>query len=117
MWTTFFIASSKGNTLCSFVYECLCKYWDKYESAIDYLFLDSIISIGYEEIMSITREINAVPENNAKVFEVMYLFEKLEGENTIKEKLNASIINKLTYKMVRGEKQIKLMENVLSSYN
>lgn len=116
LWTTFFVASSKGNALPSFVYECLCRYWSEHESAIDYLFLDSIITIGYENIISITRDINTVPENNKNVFEAMYSFENLEKESNIKEKIDTSIINKLTYKAVRGREQIKLMENVLSSY-
>lgn len=116
LWTTSFIASSKNNTLTSFVYDCLCKYWNNHESAIDYLFLDSIISIGYDKIISIAREIDTIPENNVNVFQAMHSFEELEEESIIKEKLGASIVNKLTYKAVGGKEQIKLMETILSSY-
>lgn len=117
LWSTFFVASSKGNVLSSFVYECLCKYWNQHESAIDYLFLDCIISIGYKYIESITSMIDAIPENSTNVFDAMQMFENLEEERKIKEKLDVSAVNKLTYKTVRGIEQVALMKKVLLSYN
>ena len=117
LWSTFFVASSKDNILSSFVYECLCKYWNQHESAIDYLFLDSIISIGYEYVMPITKMINSVPVNNVNVFNAIHLFENLEEKNKIEKALDSNSVNKLTYKTIRGKNQTELMEKVLSEYN
>lgn len=70
-WSTFFIASSKDNLLALFVYECLLIYWKKHNSAIDYLFLDSIINMGYERIDIIRHMIDQIPLNNIQTFELM----------------------------------------------
>lgn len=111
-----FFATGEKSILARFVKECLDDYWNKHKYSIDYLFLDCIIYLGYEMILSVKEEINMIPENNVDVFEAMYSFERMDEDISIIRDLKRCKINKLTYKVNYEGNQIKLMENVLSKF-
>lgn len=91
MWSTYFIATSKGHILSKALYEILLNYWKKHNFIIEYLLTDYIIYLLYMEIPAIKFEIDNIPYNNEYIHELESL---LGDEFNIK---NYNYICKKTY--------------------
>lgn len=63
-WTTFCIGGWKNNILFSFIKDALQLYWENRTTAIDYLLLDYLIDIAYENVPTIKECIDKIPLNN-----------------------------------------------------
>lgn len=116
LWTAFFVASGISNIMAEFVSECFSAYWDRHEFVIDYLFVDCLMYLAYENIECVHKEIDAIPSNNVQVFEAMYAFDRLDSDNEIKKIIDSCAINKLTYKVKHGEEEILKMKDVLTEF-
>lgn len=73
-WTGGVLACGKNNPLVSFVYESYVSYWKKNQIAIDYMLMDYIIDIGYEEVGSIREMIDEVDYNNPNFYILKSMF-------------------------------------------
>ncbi len=65
-WVTFCLAGRRHNVFYRFMKDAFECYWNKANSAIDYLFFDNIIYIAKESIPSIRVLMDAVPLNNLR---------------------------------------------------
>lgn len=63
-WTTFCFGGRKNNGLFCFLKEALSEYWKENNLALDYLFLDYLIDIGYRRIPAVKQWLDDVPVNN-----------------------------------------------------
>ncbi len=63
-WTSFCLGGWKGHVLFSFLQEAFESFWKVYDTAIDYLFVDYLIAIAYQELPQANRELSNVPINN-----------------------------------------------------
>ena len=63
-WVTFILGSYKNNVVMSFLKDCFERYWTENDNAIDYLFFDSLIDIGYRNVSVIKNAIDNIPINN-----------------------------------------------------
>lgn len=97
-WSTFFLASAKDNIYMSFIRDCLLQYWKVHSSAIDYLFLDSIIGICYDNFNLFKYMVEKVPVNNMGTFDLMQFMMKEEESGCVDVLLQENAIHKLTYK-------------------
>jgi mannosyltransferase OCH1-like enzyme len=61
LWTSFFSASGKGHLIPSYIYDSLIHWWTENDKVIDYLLMDYIFKIGYDQIPSMKNEIEKVP--------------------------------------------------------
>lgn len=109
LWSSFFMASGKGNSLFSFCNDIFFKYLKNENTLISYLFIDAVIAVGYDEIPEFKNMIDSVPKNNSKVFELQANLNKVYDSNDI---LLPSEINKLSYK----EKLYKSLDNRITYY-
>lgn len=75
-WTGGVLASGKNNELVKFVYDSYISYWTKNCSAIDYMIMDYIIDIGYNEIPEIKKMIDDVKINNPNFYALKSIFNK-----------------------------------------
>ncbi len=65
-WVTFILGGYKNNIFFSFLKKSFELYWERNDTAIDYLFFDCLIELGYEEIPEIKKLIDNVPINNLR---------------------------------------------------
>lgn len=63
-WQIYFIAAQKGSLTYAFIAECLTKYWNKYDSAIDYYLTYYLAKLAREELTTARKEYDQVPCNN-----------------------------------------------------
>ena len=61
LWTSFFSASGKGHLIPSYIYDSLIHWWTENDQIIDYLLMDYIFKIGYDQILSMKNVIDNVP--------------------------------------------------------
>lgn len=62
-WATFCLGGWKGNVWYLFMQEAFEEYWRKEDSAIDYLFFDSLIFLAREHIPAIKKMMEQLPNN------------------------------------------------------
>lgn len=63
-WTSFCFGGFKGHLLFKFFRDAFELYWHEHDVAIDYLFVDYVINLGYENIIAIKQNLDAIPINN-----------------------------------------------------
>ena len=63
-WTAFVFSGRKGHVLFRFMQAAFEKYWESQNSAIDYLLVDYLIRIAYENNQRIRQDIDSIPINN-----------------------------------------------------
>lgn len=65
-WTTFVFGGWKGNAVYGYLKEALEQYWQLHSTAVDYLFFDHLIELGYEQLPAVKKLIDSVPINNLR---------------------------------------------------
>lgn len=63
-WTTFCLGGWKSNVCFRYLAEAFETYWKRNTYAVDYLFFDYIIILGYESISAVKTLIDELPDNN-----------------------------------------------------
>ena len=103
-WATFFLAAAPEDPVISFCRDMLLAYWEKEDCLLCYLVFDCFLSIGYDSVPIIRREIDLVPVNNTGVFDMLYgQRHDIVDMNQLQEVLNRAQIHKLTYKQKYNE--------------
>lgn len=82
-WTGGVLACGKENELVKFVYDSYISYWSKNKYAIDYMIMDYILDIGYNEIPIIKKMIDNVNINNPNFYALKTIFNKSVNTNFI----------------------------------
>jgi hypothetical protein len=60
-WVTFVLGGRRGNVFFEYLKDAFEVYWKKFDRAVDYLFFDYIIDIGYRNIPAIRELIDNIP--------------------------------------------------------
>ena len=97
-WTGFLQAAQKGNKLCGFAYELMLEYWKTHESLFDYVFIDYIIALAYEEFSDVKKLLDDLPINNSAVDDLQPLLNLPFDEKKFEELKSSTMFFKLTYK-------------------
>lgn len=63
-WVGYVMAGRKDFPLFSFARDCLHEYWQNCDKAVDYLMLDYIFELAYQNIPCVRAAIDALPEQN-----------------------------------------------------
>jgi hypothetical protein len=63
-WTTFVLGGWQNNVVYRYLKQAFERYWSINSNAVDYLFFDYIIELGYRKIPAVRKMIDAVPYNN-----------------------------------------------------
>jgi hypothetical protein len=70
LYQSYLIAARPHSITYSFISDCLVKYWDTHENAIDYFLIFYIAKLGREYVPAVKEEFNAIPDNN-KLCEIL----------------------------------------------
>ena len=96
-WTGYYLAGKKGFPFFSFARDALFWHWQKTDYIIDYLLLDYVSELAYQNIPIVRKMIDDLPDNNirrGKLMEVINneydpeLFRMLETGETFASKLS-----------------------------
>ena len=63
-WCSYFLAGSKKFPLFAFARDCFLQYWEKSNALIDYLFIDYVFGIAYDNFVEIRKVFDSVEDNN-----------------------------------------------------
>lgn len=63
-WVGYVMAGRRDFPLFSFARDCLHEYWQNCDKAVDYLMLDYIFELAYQNIPCVRAAIDALPEQN-----------------------------------------------------
>lgn len=103
-WTEYFIAScNRESKLFSFVYECLCNYWEKHDELIDYFLIDYYIDFAYSFFDDIRFEIDSFPNNNFHNTVLRNSLNEKFDENKWKLICSDTFVNKLNWRIKKNE--------------
>ena len=99
LWSTFFMASGKGNPFFYYLTKAQQEYW-KYENApICYLLIDCFIALGYENDMYIKSMIDNVPVNNTKTMSMAECFNSDYSQELLNDICQNTYLHKLSNKL------------------
>lgn len=83
-WTGFFLYAIKNDNFISFAFDFMDNYLKTHNRYPTYLWIDCIFRIAYETNECIKEEIDKVPVNNSKVFELSEFMKNEEDINNFK---------------------------------
>lgn len=96
LWTSFFIASGKGNVIPEYIYYSLINWWGRNDKVLNYLLLDYIFKAGYNAVPQIKAIIDDLPVQRISTM-VKHLKEPY-SEALWAELTSHSGLHKLTWK-------------------
>lgn len=97
-WTSWFMAAKKGDLLVENMCRFYEAYWERYDSAVTYLFWDCWVLALYHNIPSIKNNIDSLPNCKSKCFSIISNWNKVYSEESYCHLMNRFFVNKLTYK-------------------
>lgn len=97
-WTGFFVKTKKENILFEFAWRFFISYWKEYNSLIDFYLIDYVFCIAYEKFETVRKQIDDVPDNNQKIYELNRNLNNECDMQELKSILKMSHIFKLSYK-------------------
>lgn len=112
MWSGFFLASGKNNTIVEFFRDMYFDYFKNNDYIITYFLIDCIMAVGYEEIDYIRKIIDEIPQNNENVFYGRENILLEYNSNNLKE-FKQNKIYKLSYKEIYDEGKNKTIYKYL----
>ena len=99
IWSISFLAMTSKHPIAEYMCEAFRVYWKQEDTIIAYLLVDCFMAIGYEDIPVFKEIINAIPENNTGVFD---LLGPIRNHKCSKEEFDTlmgdTYVHKLTYK-------------------
>lgn len=98
-WCGFSMAGPKGCVVFKYMKEAFSKWWQEYDTIIDYVLIDYLLLSGYKHVPTITKIINQVPDNNEDIFEMYQVLNQPYTEELYKKVTKNNVMHKLTYKM------------------
>jgi hypothetical protein len=103
-WSSFFMASGKGNPLFSYLTQAQCDYWKNENASICYLLIDCFIALGYENILVCRQMIDLVPVNNTGTMNLASHFNDNYSNELVEELSADTYLHKLSNKVKIGNK-------------
>ena len=97
IWMDSFLASGKNNILMKYMKDFFEEYWKNENALLCYLLIDVFFAIGYERIEYIKKEMDKVPANNTKVFEIEQNLNSINYASILKNN-NETYLFKTNYK-------------------
>ena len=98
LWSTFFLASGKNNSIIKLFRDIFYAYCEKEESIVTYFLIDCIIAMCYERLLDVSQRIDAIPVNNINVFELLPKLDWQYDENVYNNMRKSTTLFKLSYK-------------------
>ena len=115
-WVGYVMAGRKEFPLFSFARDCLHEYWQNCDKAVDYLMLDYIFELAYQNIPCVRAAIDALPpQNNMLRNELIYhLSDSYDPERFKRYTQGDTFLYKLSWKF--GNKAEKTLDGKSTNY-
>lgn len=97
-WACYFMRCQPGDPLMSFLAMGYRMYWRKYADVPDYYLLDEMIDAAYRLIPAVRQEIDGVPVNNERVFDLFDMRNEPYLPKRVEPVLRANCLHKFSYK-------------------
>lgn len=97
-WASWMMISSVDEELFKFVAFVMNDYYLKHETLIDYYFIDYVIEIAYNRLLSVQNNIDAVETNNTMAFELYNSFNMVYDKKWFNKIIDSTQFLKFTYK-------------------
>ncbi len=97
-WACYLLRCRPGDPLMAFLRLGYQAYWRKYSDVTDYYLLDEMIDAAYRLVPAVQREIDSVPVNNERVFDLYALRNEAYTSKKVEPVLRANRLHKLSYK-------------------
>ncbi|UYI93418.1 MAG: capsular polysaccharide synthesis protein [Anaerostipes hadrus] len=114
-WSTFFLASAKGNPFFLYLTDMQLKYWKYENKAICYLIIDCFIALAYENNASVKNMIDSVPINHVNVFEMQKESNSLYTREKYIGLCKNGYLHKLTYKRKNDNSEQTIYNYILNN--
>lgn len=98
-WCGFSMAGPKGSIVFRFMKDAFSKWWETYDTIIDYVLIDYLLLAGYQHVPAIAEIINTVPDNNEDIFEMYQVLNQPYSPELYERLTRRNVMHKLTYKM------------------
>lgn len=99
-YTCYFMKAEPGSPLFDFVAGSFERYWQRYDEMFEYYLLDYLIHTAGSLIPSVGAMIDAVPENNRRVFDLYEMRNAPWDSDAVSALLQENVIHKFSYKDV-----------------
>ena len=115
-WVGYVMAGRKDFPLFSFARDCLHEYWKNCDKAVDYLMLDYIFELAYQNIPCVRETIDALPEQNNMLRNdlISHLSDPYDPEQFKHYTEGDTWLYKLSWKF--GKKDVKTIDGGLTNY-
>lgn len=97
-WACYLLRCCPGDPLSAFLTAGYQAYWRKYSDVPDYYLLDEMIDAAYRLIPAVRREIDGVPVNNERVFDLFGMRNEAYLPKLVEPVLRANRLHKFSYK-------------------
>ncbi len=96
-WCGFFQGGWNPIYYC-FMVDFFNEYWKKEQLIIDYFLIDYAVNIAYNNISSVKRIFDKIPQNNENIHELQSLLNKPFNETEFSQLKKTNSVHKLSYK-------------------
>ncbi len=114
-WSTFFLASAKGNPFFLYLTDMQLKYWKYENKAICYLIIDCFIALAYENNEIVKNMIDSIPINHVNVFEMQKESNSLYTREKYVNLCKNGYLHKLTYKRKNDNSEKTIYNYILNN--
>ena len=98
-WCGFSMAGAKNSIVFRFMNDAFSKWWERYDTIIDYVLIDYLLLSGFRHVPAIHQIIDRVPDNNEDIFEMYQVLNQPYSEELYQRLTKRNVMHKLTYKM------------------
>lgn len=116
-WVGYVMAGRKEFPLFAFARDCLHEYWQNCDKAVDYLMLDYIFELAYQNIPCVRATIDALPEQNNMLRNelINHLSDPYDPEQFKRYTEGDTFLYKLSWKF--GSKALETAEGTATNYS
>ena len=99
-WVGYLMGGNKEFPLFSFARDCLLEYWKNCDHAVDYLMLDYVFELAYQNIPCVKEMIDSLPERNNMLRNelILHLADPYDAETFRKYTEGDTFLYKLSWK-------------------
>ena len=93
----FIIASRPHAKIVSFAKDMFLSYWQTHDTLVDYLMIDYIIMLAYNEFKDVHNEIDTLPYSSERLYDLVHLLDKPFNDKEFSSLCDDCIFSKLDW--------------------
>lgn len=98
-WCGFSMKGEKGSIIFRFMKDAFSKWWNDYDTIIDYVLIDYMLLTGFKYVNNIHSLISTVENNNEDIFEMYQVLNQSYSKELYDKVTSKNVMHKLTYKI------------------